>query len=103
MSRGRIRKNWNPRVFDSLKDHAIGTLDLDVATRVGDRGVVDVDSVVLTEIPKGGPCEGRAQVGNDPIRYTEVVCYVLHEFCCFFRCYFRNRLDFNPLVEFIDG
>jgi hypothetical protein len=39
-------------IFDSLKDHAIGTLDLVVASRVGDRGAVDVDGVVLTEIPK---------------------------------------------------
>jgi hypothetical protein len=31
------------------------------------------------------------------------VCYVLHEFCYFFRCYFRNRSDFNPLGEFVDG
>jgi hypothetical protein len=47
-------------IFESLKDHAIGTLDLAVAPRVGDRGVVDVDRVVLAKIPKGGPCEGRA-------------------------------------------
>jgi hypothetical protein len=26
-----------------------------------------------------------------------VMCYVLHEFCRFFRCYFHNRSDFNPL------
>jgi hypothetical protein len=89
--------------FDSLKDHAIGTLDLAVAPKVGDRGVVDVGSVVLIEIPKGGPCNGRAKVGDDPVSYTEAVCNVLHELCCFFRCYFRNRSDFNPLGEFIDG
>jgi hypothetical protein len=43
-----------------FKDHAIGTLDLAVAPRVGDRGVVDVDSVVLAEIPEGGGSEGFA-------------------------------------------
>jgi hypothetical protein len=42
-----------------LKNHGIDTLDLAVAPRVGDRGVIDVDRVVLAEIPKGGPCEGR--------------------------------------------
>jgi hypothetical protein len=31
------------------------------------------------------------------------VCYVPHEFCCFFQCYLRNRLDFNPLSEFFIG
>jgi hypothetical protein len=81
-------------IFDSLN----GTLDLAVALRVGDRGVVDVDGVVLTEIPKG-----RDQVGDVPLRYTEAVCYVLHEFCCFLRSYFRNRSDFNPLGELVDG
>jgi hypothetical protein len=28
---------------------------------------------------------------------------VSDEFDCSFRCYFRNRLDFNPLGEFVDG
>jgi hypothetical protein len=40
-------------VFEVLKDHAIGTFDLAVAPRVGDRRVVDVDSVYLAKIPKG--------------------------------------------------
>jgi hypothetical protein len=31
------------------------------------------------------------------------VCCVLHEFRCLFRCYFRNRSDFDPLVEFVDS
>jgi hypothetical protein len=31
------------------------------------------------------------------------MCYILHEFSHFFRCYFRNRSDFNPLGEFVDG
>jgi hypothetical protein len=47
-------------IFDRLKDHAIGTLNMVVAPRVGDRGVVDVNGVVLTEIPKGGARKGYA-------------------------------------------
>jgi hypothetical protein len=43
---------------------------------VGDRGVVDVDKVILAEVPK---------------------------FDNFFRRYFRNRSDFNPLGEFVYG
>jgi hypothetical protein len=31
------------------------------------------------------------------------MCYVLHEFRYFFRCYFRNRSDINTLGEFFDG
>jgi hypothetical protein len=47
-------------IFASLTDHAIGTLNLSIAQRVGDRGVVDIDSIILTEIPKGRPYKGRA-------------------------------------------
>jgi hypothetical protein len=28
---------------------------------------------------------------------------VFDELCGFFRCYFRNRSNFNPLGEFVDG
>jgi hypothetical protein len=59
-------------------------LDLAVAPRVGDRKVVDIDGVVLREISKGRTSKDCAQVGHDPVRYTKVVCYVLHEFFCFF-------------------
>jgi hypothetical protein len=34
---------------------------------VGDRSVVDVDGVVLAEIPEGRASDGCAQVGNDPV------------------------------------
>jgi hypothetical protein len=67
-----------------LEDHAIGTLDLAVAPRVGDRGVVDVDGVVLAEIPKGRASEGCTQVGDDPIWHTEAMCNVSDEFFRFF-------------------
>jgi hypothetical protein len=60
-------------IFDSLKDHAIGMLDLAVAPRVGHRGVVDVIGVVLTEILKGKSSKDCTQVGDDPVRYTEVM------------------------------
>jgi ABC-type uncharacterized transport system permease subunit len=39
-------------VFDVLKHHAIGSLDLAVAPWVGHRRVVDVDEAVLVEIPE---------------------------------------------------
>jgi hypothetical protein len=70
---------------------------------VGDRGVLDVDSIVLAEILEGGAGEGCAQIGDDPIGHTEAVCDISDELCSFFRCYFRNRSDFNPLGEFVDG
>jgi hypothetical protein len=37
-------------IFESLEDHAVGSFDLAVAPGVGDRGVVDVDSVILAKV-----------------------------------------------------
>jgi hypothetical protein len=59
-------------------------LDLAVALKVGDRGVVDVDGVVMTEISKGRTSKGCAQISDGLVRYTKAVCYVLHKFCRFF-------------------
>jgi hypothetical protein len=53
----RSLKRHHRAIFEGLKDHAIGTLDLAVALRVGDQGVVDVDGVVLAEIPEGRTSE----------------------------------------------
>jgi hypothetical protein len=75
-----------------LKDYAINTLDLAVAPRVGDRGVVNVDGVVLAEFPEGRANEGCAQVGDDPVWYTEAELVN-----------FLNRSDFNTLCEFVDS
>jgi hypothetical protein len=51
---------------------------------VGDRGVVDVNSVFIAKIPKGRASESFAQVGDDPVGHTEVLCNVSDELCCFF-------------------
>jgi hypothetical protein len=48
-------------------------LDPAVAPRLSDRGIVDVDGVVLTKILEGRASEGCAQVGDDPVGYTEVM------------------------------
>jgi hypothetical protein len=37
-------------IFESLEDHAVGSFNLAVAPRVGDRGVVDIDGVFLAKI-----------------------------------------------------
>jgi hypothetical protein len=67
-----------------LKDHAVGSFYLAIASRVGDRGVVDVNSVFIAKIPKGRASESFAQVGDDPVGHTEVLCNVSDELCCFF-------------------
>jgi hypothetical protein len=67
-----------------MKDHAVGSFDLAVAPRVGDRAVVDVDSVFLAKFPKGRASESFAQVGDDPVGHTEVICNVSDELCRFF-------------------
>jgi hypothetical protein len=38
-------------IFESLEDHAVGTFDLAVAPGVGDRGIVDINSVILAKVP----------------------------------------------------
>jgi hypothetical protein len=86
-----------------LKHHVVSTFDLAVAPGVGDRGVVDVNGVFLAEIPKDGADESFAQVGDDPIGHAKAMLDISDEFDCFFRCYFRNRPNFNLVGEFVDG
>jgi hypothetical protein len=68
---------------------------------VGDRGVVDVNEVILAKVPKDRASEGCTQVGDDPIGHTEAMLDVSNEFNCFFRRYFHNKSDFNPLGELV--
>jgi hypothetical protein len=70
---------------------------------VGDRGVVNVDSVILAEVLKDRASESFAQVGYDSVGHAEAVYDISDELCGFFRCYFRNMSDFNPLGEFVYG
>jgi hypothetical protein len=68
---------------------------------VGDRGVVDVDKVILAKVPEDRASEGCTQVSDDPVGHTKAMFDVSDEFNYFFRRYFRNRSDFNPHGEFI--
>jgi hypothetical protein len=86
-------------IFESLKDHVVGSFYLAVAPRVGDQGVIDIDSIVLTEIPKGGSSKGCTQVGNDPVRHTEAVCDVSDELCRFFDVTFATGRTSIHLVN----
>jgi hypothetical protein len=88
-------------VFDDLKHHAIFSLDLVVAPWVGYRGVVDVDEVVLTKILEVRPCKGLTQVGDDPVRYPELIGDVLDELCGLFRHDCGDGVELNPLGEFV--
>jgi hypothetical protein len=63
-----------------MKDHVVGSFDLAVAPMVGNRGVVDVDSVFLAKIPKGRASESFAQVGDDPVGNTETCVMSLMNF-----------------------
>jgi hypothetical protein len=88
-------------VLESLEHHVVGSLDLAVAPWVGDRGVVDVDEVILAKVSEDRASEGCAQVGDDPIGHTEAIFDVSDEFNYFFQRYFRDRSNFNPLGEFV--
>jgi hypothetical protein len=57
----------------------------------------------LAKDPEDRASEGCTQVGDDPIRHTEAMFDVSDEFNCFFRRYFHNKSDFNPLGEFVYG
>jgi hypothetical protein len=88
-------------VFDVLKHHAIFSLDLVVAPRVGHRGVVDVDEVVLAKISEVRPCKGLTQVGDNPVKYPEPIGDVLDELCGLFRHDYGDGVDLDPLGEFV--
>jgi hypothetical protein len=45
-------------VFESLKHHAVSSFDLEIAPWVGDRGVLDVDKVILAEVTEDGASDG---------------------------------------------
>jgi hypothetical protein len=86
-----------------LEHHPVGSFDLAVAPWVGGRGVVDVDKVILAKVPEGRASKSYTQVGDDPVKHTEAMLDVSDECNYFFRRYFRNRSNFNPLGEFVNG
>jgi hypothetical protein len=86
-----------------LEHHAVCSFDPAVAPWVGDQGVVDVDKVILAKVPEDQASEGCTHVGDDPVGHTEAMFDFSDEFNYFFRRYFRNRSDFNPLGKFVYG
>jgi hypothetical protein len=62
-------------------------------------------SIVLSwkKVPEDRASESCTQVSDDPIGHTKAMLDVSNEFYCFFRRFFRNRSDFDPLGEFVDG
>jgi hypothetical protein len=47
-------------IFECLEHHAIGSFDLAVTPWVGDRGIVDVNEVILAEVPEDRASESCA-------------------------------------------
>jgi hypothetical protein len=45
-------------VLECLEHHAVGSLDLAVTPWVGDRGVVDIDEIILAKVPEDQASEG---------------------------------------------
>jgi hypothetical protein len=71
-------------ILERLEHYAIGSFDLAVTAWVGDRGIVDVDEVVLqksykTELVKAAPRSVMILFGH-----TEAMFDVSDEFDCFF-------------------
>jgi hypothetical protein len=96
-----LRSVVEDAVFDGLKYHAIGSLDLAVAAWMGHRGVVDVDEVVLAKVPEVRPCKGLPHVGDNHVGYLEPVGDVFNELRSLFRRDYCNDADLNPLGEFV--
>jgi hypothetical protein len=71
-------------IHESLKDHVVGSFDLAVASRVGNRGVVNVDSFIVAKVPEDRSSKSFSQVGYDPVGHTEAVYDVSDELCGFF-------------------
>ena len=71
-------------IFHGLEDHAIGPLDLSIAPWVRQRGVVDVNEVVLAKVPKLGTRKCGPKVDDDPVGYPETVRDLLDELGRFF-------------------
>jgi hypothetical protein len=70
---------------------------------VGDRGVVNVNSVILAEVLEDRASESFAQVGYDLVGHAEAMYDISDEIYSFFRCYFRNSSDFDPFGKFVYG
>jgi hypothetical protein len=47
-------------ILECLDHHAIGSFDLAVTPWVGDRGIVDVNEVILAEVPEDRTSESCA-------------------------------------------
>ena len=69
--------------IDPLKDQAVGMLHLAIVSRVSHGGIVHVDVIFLTKVPKLESGEGGAQIGNDPVGYSESMYDLLDELGCF--------------------
>jgi hypothetical protein len=57
----------------------------------------------LAKVPEDRASESYTQVGNYPVGHTNMMHDVSDELDSFFQRYFRNRSDFDPLGEFVDG
>ena len=89
--------------FEPLEDKAVGMLHLAITPRVSHRRIVYVDAIVLAEILELESGERGAQVGYDPIGYSEPVCDLLGELSCLGGRHSCDGFDLNPLGELVDG
>jgi hypothetical protein len=77
-------------------------LDLPVCTRVGDRGLVHADVVIVTGIQKFFSGELSVVVGDDRVRDPEIENDVLDEIHNLLGANFSHEIRPDPLSKFID-
>jgi hypothetical protein len=65
----------------------------------GPRRVVDVDGIVLAEVPEVRPHKGLSQVGDNPVGHSEPMGDVFNELRGLFRRDRGDDADLNPLGD----
>ena len=70
---------------------------------MGNQDILDGDTPVFAKILEIIAGERRPQVGDDTVRQTESVNYILEQLGCFLRYRHDERLVLNLLGEFVNG
>ena len=86
-----------------MKDHAIGTLDLAVSSRMGDCGQIHADVVVVAEVQELLACELCAVVGDDGISNPKAMSDVGEEQDGLIGADVADGLSLDPLGELVNG
>ena len=89
--------------LEALENHTIGALDLAVGSRVGNRGPIHTDVMLVAEVQELLAGELRAIVGYDDVRDPKAVYDVSEERDHLLRLDAGDRSGLDPFGELVDG